>query len=222
MMACDAFHEPAAVLWDLDGTLADSTAFHWMAWRDTMLRESEQIAYQQFVDSFGKKNDAILREWFGDDITPEQIQRLSETKETMYRDLVARNGLEPLPGARDWVVRLAADGWRQAIASSAPRANVEVAIRALDFGGCIQAWATAEDVGAGKPDPGIFLVAAARLTTASGRCIVVEDAAAGIEAARRAGMRSIGVNPAGDLPADIASRSLTDLPADTFRRLLCS
>jgi beta-phosphoglucomutase len=219
-MAGAAFHVPAAVLWDLDGTLADSSALHWVAWRETMLREFERITYQQFLGSFGKKNDAILREWLGNDIAPERIARLSEAKETLFRDLVAREGLTPLPGARDWVLRLAADGWRQAIASSAPRANVDVAIRALDFGGCIQASAAAEDVDAGKPDPQIFLVAAARLATPPDRCIVVEDAAAGIEAARRAGMRSIGVTPAGDLPADVASRSLVDLPANTFRRLL--
>ena len=93
-------------------------------------------------------------------------------------------------------------------------------MRALDFGGCFQAQAAAEDVRAGKPDPEIFLRAADRLATAPSRCIVVEDAAAGIEAARRAGMRSIGVSPAGDLAADLAVKSLADLPKSAFRRLL--
>jgi len=211
---------PGAVLWDLDGTLADSAAPHWVAWRETLLREFERITYEQFLGSFGKKNDLILREWLGDDITPERIQRIGDAKEALYREIIARDGLTPLPGARDWVLRLAAAGWRQAIASSAPRANIEAAMRALDFGGCFQASVAAEDVRAGKPDPEIFLKAAACLATAPARSIVVEDAAAGIEAARRAGMRSIGVNAAGDLPADIAVTSLVDLPADAFRRLL--
>jgi len=211
---------PGAVLWDLDGTLADSAQFHWVAWRDTMLREFERITYEQFLDSFGKKNDLILRGWLGEDVAPERIARIGNAKEALFRSLVARDGLVPLPGAADWVLRLAAQGWRQAIATSAPRPNVEAAIRALHFGGCFQAYAAAEDVRTGKPDPEIFLVAAARLATPPARCIVVEDAAAGIEAARRAGMRSIGVNPAGDLPADIAVKALTELPRGAFRELL--
>jgi len=220
MMAGALPTPPGAVLWDLDGTLADSLAPHWVAWRETMLREFERITYEQFLQSFGKRNDLILREWLGDDITAERIQRIGDAKEARYREIIAREGLTPLPGARDWVLRLAAGGWRQAIASSAPRANIEAAMRALDFSGCFQTSVGAEDVTAGKPDPEIFLRAAAGLATAPDRSIVVEDAAAGIEAARRAGMRSIGVNAGGDLPADIAVRSLVDLPANAFRTLL--
>lgn len=211
---------PGAVLWDLDGTLADSLAPHWAAWRETMRREGERITYEQFLGSFGKRNDLILREWLGDGITAERIGRVGDAKEARYREIIARDGLRPLPGARDWVLRLAAAGWRQAIASSAPRANIDAAMRALDFSRCFQASVAAEDVRAGKPEPDIFLEAAARLATPPTRCVVVEDAGAGVEGARRAGMRSIGVNAAGDLPADVAVRSLADLPADTFRRLL--
>ncbi len=220
MMAGLASAAPGAVLWDLDGTLADSLAPHWAAWREAMQREDERITYEQFLGSFGKRNDLILREWLGGGITAERIRRVGDAKEARYREIIARDGLLPLPGARDWVLRLAAAGWRQAIASSAPRANIDAAMRALDFSGCFQASVAAEDVTTGKPDPEIFLQAAARLATAPARSIVVEDAAAGIEAARRAGMRAIGVNAAGDLPADIAVRSLVDLPANAFRKLL--
>ena len=144
-MAGATFTPPGAVLWDLDGTLADSLAPHWVAWRQTMLREFERITYQQFLHSFGKKNDLILREWLGDNITPERIARVGGAKEALFRQIIERDGLTPMPGARAWVLRLAAEGWRQAIASSAPRANVEAAMRALDFGGCFQAQAAAED-----------------------------------------------------------------------------
>jgi len=213
---------PGAVLWDLDGTLADSLAPHWRAWRETMRGEGEAIAYEQFLGSFGKRNDLILREWLGTSITADFIERVGDAKEARYREIIERDGLMPLPGARDWVLRLAAEGWRQAIASSAPRANIDAAMRALDFSGSFQASVAAEDVRAGKPAPDIFLEAAARLATPPARCVVVEDAAAGVEGARRAGMRSIGVSAAGDLPADIAVRSLADLPADAFRQLLRS
>ncbi|HYN90141.1 MAG TPA: HAD-IA family hydrolase, partial [Ardenticatenaceae bacterium] len=78
-----------------------------------------------------------------------------------------------------------------------------------------------EDVRHGKPNPEVFRVAAARLDVPPARCIVVEDALAGVAAARSAGMRSIGVGEHhASLPADYVVRSLEDLPADTFERLL--
>jgi beta-phosphoglucomutase len=220
MMAADTTGTPCAVLWDLDGTLVDSAPHHWIAWRETMLAEGVSISYAQFLATFGKKNDLILLEWLGEDVAPERSQRIGEEKEAHYRRLVAARGLTPLPGAASWVARLHAEGWRQAIASSAPRLNVEAVLGVVNFGRAFGAIVSAEDVRAGKPDPAVFLTAAARLDVPPARSIVVEDAAAGIEAARRAGMRSIGVNPAGDLPADIAVRSLADLPADAFARLL--
>jgi beta-phosphoglucomutase-like phosphatase (HAD superfamily) len=81
---------------------------------------------------------------------------------------------------------------------------------------------SADDVTIGKPDPQVFLKAAEKLGVPPSRCIVVEDAAAGIEGARRAGMRSIGATTNGQLPADLFVRSLADLPPDAFDRLLDS
>jgi beta-phosphoglucomutase len=133
---------------------------------------------------------------------------------------VAARGLTPLPGAAEWVHRLERDGWRQAVASSAPRLNVEVVVRALGLVGQFGALVAAEDVVHGKPAPDVFLAAADRLAVPPARCVVVEDAPAGIEAARRAGMRSIGVGAAGFAPADVVVGSLDLLPGDAFDRLI--
>ena len=110
--------------------------------------------------------------------------------------------------------------WRQAVASSAPRANVEVVLEVIGLAGCFQAIVSAEDVTAGKPDPQVFLTAASRLAAAPAECVVVEDAVAGVEAARRAGMRSIGVSRNAVLAANVAVRSLADLAPDSFEKLL--
>jgi len=118
------------------------------------------------------------------------------------------------------VRRLRADGWRQAIASSAPRENVDVMLEPLGLDASFDAIASAEDVTAGKPDPQVFLIAAGRLQVVPARAIVVEDGAAGIEAARRAGMPSIGVSRTGSLAADVLVGSLADLPPDAFERLV--
>jgi HAD superfamily hydrolase (TIGR01509 family) len=212
-----------AVLWDLDGTLVDSEEFHWRAWVETMDAEGVPLTREQFLATFGQRNDSFVPEWLGAGATPERVRRVGEDKEARYRRMVLAHGLTPLPGAAEWVERLAGEGWAQAIASSAPRANVEAMLDALGFRRFFQAALAAEDVRAGKPDPQVFLAAASRVGAPPARCVVVEDAAAGIEAARRAGMRSIGVGRgSASLAADIVTASLRNLPHGVFDALLVS
>jgi beta-phosphoglucomutase len=210
-----------AVLWDLDGTLADSTAIHWQSWQAALEPERVRITEADFLATFGQRNEEILRSWLGPGADAAHIQRVGERKELRYRALLAAQGLEPLPGAAEWVRRLASSGWRQAIASSAPRLNVQAMTRSLKFTSLLSTVVSAEDVAAGKPDPEVFLVAASRLGVPPNRCVVVEDAAAGVEAARRAGMACIGLG-AGGLRADVAVTSLADLAPDVFDMLLAS
>jgi beta-phosphoglucomutase len=211
---------PRAVLWDLDGTLVDSEDYHWRSWRDAMAAEGIDLSYDRFLASFGLRNDRILRGWLGDSVDPARIQRIGDAKEAEYRRLAEREGLTPLPGAAEWTARLHADGWHQAIASSAPRLNVEVMLRVLHLDRYFDAIAAAEDVTIGKPDPQVFLRAAEHLGVPPSNCIVVEDAPAGIEAARAGGMRSIGVSQTKQLDADIFVRALDQLPPDAFERLV--
>jgi beta-phosphoglucomutase family hydrolase len=211
----------AAVLWDMDGTLVDSEEYHWRAWRETMYAEGVAITREQFLSTFGQRNDSILRRWLGSETTIDRIRRIADAKEELYRRMVLQEGLSPLPGAAEWVKRLASEGWAQAVASSAPRANLAVVIEALKLAPYFQALVSAEDVSKGKPDPEVFLTAAARLSIAPARAVVVEDAAAGIEAARRADMHSIGVSRNGaSLAADLVVTSLAELPANAFAELL--
>jgi HAD superfamily hydrolase (TIGR01509 family) len=213
--------EPRAVLWDLDGTLIDSQEFHWISWRDTMAKEGIPVTREQFLSSFGRRNDAIIPQWLGASATPDRVARIGDAKEQLYRDLIWSNGIAPLPGVAEWIHRLYEQGWRQAIASSAPRANVDAVLDALGNAYCFQGIVSAEDVHHGKPDPEVYLTAAARVGTPPARSIVVEDAAAGIEGARRAGMRSIGVGPNSHLlPADLAVASLDLLSPDAFDKLM--
>ena len=210
-----------AVLWDMDGTLIDSEEFHWISWRDTMANQGIAITREQFLASFGLRNDSVLPRWLGAAATPERIEKIANAKEEMYRHLVRTEGISPLPGVASWLHRLHSQGWLQAIASSAPRANVEAVLEALAVAQFFQGIVAAEDVHRGKPDPEVYLTAAARLGASPDRCIVVEDAVAGIKGARNAGMRSIGVSPSGKhLPADVVVRSLDLLDSDAFETLL--
>ncbi len=208
------------MLWDLDGTLADSSEYHWRAWQAVMEAEAVAITEADFLASFGQRNEEILGEWLGPAADPDRVRRVGEDKELRYRGFVIGEGIAPLPGAAEWVRSLHAGGWRQAIASSAPHLNVEVMHEALAFHGLIDTLVGAEDVRAGKPDPEVFLVAATRLDVLPERCVVVEDAAAGIEAAHRAGMRSVGVGVGNVGAADVVVTSLADLPPETFEELV--
>jgi HAD superfamily hydrolase (TIGR01509 family) len=204
----------------MDGTLVDSADYHWQAWRETMSSEGSPITYEQFRASFGQRNDSILRQWLGEMATPELIRRIGEAKEALYRKHVRQQGISPLPGALRWLRMLYRKGWGQAIASAAPRANIETILDVLQASQCFQAIVSADDVHRGKPDPEVFLIAATKLGVAPERCIVVEDAEHGIEAAQAAGMKSIGVSQDGKhLPANVLVRSLDLLDENAFDRL---
>jgi HAD superfamily hydrolase (TIGR01509 family) len=210
-----------AVLWDMDGTLIDSEEFHWISWRDTMANEGIPITHEQFLSSFGQRNDSIIPRWLGTDSTPERMERISAAKEEMYRNLIRKHGMAMLPGVAGWVHRLHHEGWVQAIASAAPRPNIDVVLEALAAGQYFQGIVSAEDVHKGKPDPEVYLIAASRVGATPARSIVVEDAVAGVEGARNAGMHSIGISRNGkQLPADIVVQSLELLSPDAFDALL--
>jgi len=208
------------VLWDLDGTLVDSEEYHWLSWVSALRPEGIELTRAQFLASFGQKNDRILRNWLGPEASDDRIRRIGDAKEHEYRRLAQTRGLTALQGAREWLIALKKAGWKQAIASSAPRLNVKVMLEVLKFEALLDVIVAAEDVTHGKPDPEVFLTAAERLGVRPERSIVVEDAAAGIEAARRARMKSIGVNARSTLGADVNVHSLADLPADGFDRLV--
>ena len=194
----------------MDGTLIDSEEFHWISWRDTLANEGITITREQFLSSFGQRNDSIIPRWLGAAATPERIERISTAKEELYRDLVRKNGMSPVPGVAAWVHRLHEEGWLQAIASAAPRANIDVVLEALVGNpSSFKASSPLTTCTAAKPDPEVYLIAASRVGASPDRCIVVEDAVAGVEGARSAGMRSIGVSHNGKhLAADIVVQSL--------------
>ena len=194
-----------AVLWDLDGTILDSREAHWQAWRLFTERLGRPMTIEFFDETFGFWNEVILRRHFGPQLTDDEVERLSEEKETLYRELLLQAGVEPLPGVRAWLEAFRRDGWKQALGSMAPRDNIEVTLRALGIAAYFGAVVSGQDVRQGKPDPEVFLAAAERLGADPRRCVVIEDSPQGAQAARRAGMKCIAVGPqSAALGADLA------------------
>ena len=131
-----------------------------------------------------------------------EIQRLSLRKEELYREVVKDWGVEPLPGVRRWLEQLREVGVACGIGSSTEERNVKLGLEILDLEMFFKTAVTAEHVKRGKPAPDVFLEVARRLGTRSERCVVFEDAPAGVEAGRAAGMKVVGVtttHPGGHL-----------------------
>jgi beta-phosphoglucomutase len=214
---------PKAVLWDMDGVIADTGAAHFAAWRQVMAELGRPFDEADFRRIFGLVNPDAIRLLLGETVSSHEIARIIERKETLFREAVQVH-VSLLPGVETWLERLRQRGYRQAIASSAPRANIDVLLRVLNIGPYFQAIVSAEDVTKGKPNPAIFLKAAAALGVSLVRCVVVEDAVAGVQAARGAGMVCLAVattQPAEKLrDADLVVERLTDLADDAFERLL--
>jgi beta-phosphoglucomutase len=213
-----------AALWDVDGVIIDSGEQHRQAWEALARENGFPYSDDAFWATFGMRNSDIFPRMFGVH-EPERIAALSDRKETLYRELLRREATA-LPGARELLAALHAAGYRQALGSSAPVANIEAIISLLDIGPSLDGFVSGEHVAQGKPAPDIFLAGARLLGIEPARCVVFEDAPAGVAAARAGGMRCIGVRRAGqpDAPGlDAADRvvdSLLDLTVADIDRLL--
>ena len=215
-------HSLYAIIWDLDGVLIDSGDYHFRAWCEIMHDErNREFSAEEFKHTFGMRNLEMLRNVFGNEISAADVEHLSEVKEARYRELVRTEGLQLLPGVETWLASTQRAGWQQAVASSAPRANVDAVMEASHIHSYFGAMIAAEDVSRGKPDPEVYLTAARRLGVEPSHCIIIEDAPAGVQGARNAGMACIGVltsHPS--LEADVVAPTLADIPFDTALKLV--
>jgi beta-phosphoglucomutase len=184
--------EPYAVIWDVDGTLVDTAELHFQAW-ERMAREMGQpFSRDDFAATFGRRNPEIIRFLFHQDFSDAEVADIGERKERYYR-IEAAKGVPLLPGVQTLLDGFQARGARQAVGSSAPRGNVELILRLTGSARFFDAIVGMEDTQRGKPDPQVFLAAAAKLGVPPSRCVVLEDAIAGVEAAKAGGMKCVAV-----------------------------
>jgi beta-phosphoglucomutase len=207
-----------AVIWDVDGTLVDTAELHFRAWEELCRGLGRPFTRADFQATFGRRNPEIFQHLFGDRFSAAEVDALGERKEDLYR-AAARQGVELLPGARTLMEALKTAGFRQALGTSAPLANVELILELTRARPFIDAVSSAEDTQRGKPDPQVFLVAAAKLGAEPGRCVVVEDAVAGVEAARAGGMKCIAVSFVGHHPEDRLRAAGADLVVPTLENV---
>jgi beta-phosphoglucomutase family hydrolase len=181
-----------AVLWDLDGVIADTEDYHFRAWRSVFRKRGVDFTQAEFQHHFGQRNDTIIKSALGGDLTPQEVDIIANEKEQSYRRRVAGH-IKPLPGAVELIRSLQKHGIKEAITSSAPPENIRLILRGLGIEDCFQAIAYGREVAEGKPSPQIFLLAAQRLGVPPEDCVVIEDSVAGAAGAKGGGMKCVAV-----------------------------
>jgi HAD superfamily hydrolase (TIGR01509 family) len=190
------------ILWDMDGVLVDTGELHFLTWKSTLALYGIPFERAFFDRTFGMNNWGVLEELFGELPEKAWCEKFICQKEAAFRDQV-RGSVTALPGVVAVLNRFHQQGLKQAIATSAPEENMRLILSELGLAAFFDAAISAANW-PGKPNPMVFLEAAKALCLPPERCLVFEDAIAGIEAAHRAGMPCIAItttNTAADLAA---------------------
>ena len=207
--------------------IIDSHDQHAESWQLLADERGSELPDDFFKKSFGMRNESIFPMFFSSWVDPEDkagIAELADRKEEIYRGLVRRDGIAPLPGVVALLESLEEAGIPCSVGSSTPRANIDAIMEVIGLGEKFQAITAAEDVTRGKPAPDVFLLAAEKVGGTAGTSVVFEDAHVGIEAGLAAEMKVIAVattHPVGSLgEAHLAVESLEEVSAATVLGLL--
>lgn len=200
-----------AIIWDVDGTLVDTAEQHFRAWSRLAAEIGKPFTRADFAATFGMRNPEIIRKLFFPDADDARCRELGGRKEDLYRASVHEEGTRLLPGAGTLLAAFAAEGWPQAVGSSAPPGNLDLLLDLTTTRRYFAAVVTGDDVTRGKPDPEVFLAAAAKLGADPRRCVVFEDAPAGVEAAKAGGMKCVAVTFVGHHPVERLTAAGADL-----------
>lgn len=190
-----------AVIWDVDGTLVDTGELHFRAWVELAESIQQPFTRADFAATFGWRNPEIIPKLFGTHRSEQEVIELGDRKEAIYRAEAAK-GVNLLPGVNALLAKLHATGFKQAIGSSAPRHNLDLILELTNSASYFDAVIAMEDTQNGKPHPEVFLRGAERLGVPPARCLVMEDAPAGVQAARAGGMKCIGITFVGHHSAE--------------------
>jgi beta-phosphoglucomutase len=215
--------DQCAVLFDLDGVIVDSKEAHFQAFKQLGEEVGYDFTHDTFTKIFGRHNNDIFPILFGSPLPQERIDELADRKEDIVRDLI-RGKVEALPGVAALIPALQEAGFHLAIGTSTPLPNVELILGELGLREYFQQIVSAEDVTEGKPHPQVFLLGAERLGIPPERCVVVEDAVAGVQAAHNGGMKALAVttnHPREALgKAERVVDSLEEVGPEDFLRLM--
>jgi len=198
----------------MDGVLVDSGPFHLEAWQ--LLGKKYGMAVEEglFYETFGMRNDELMPRLFPGIFKPENYNAVHEEKEKYYRDCAQGRIKEPV-GLRAFLNELKNNKFILAVGSSAPRANIEFILDELKIRDFFDHSVSGHEVNRGKPAPDVFIAAAKKCGLSADNCVVIEDAVAGVDAAKAAKMKCVAITSS--TPREKLGGA--DLIVDSFRDL---
>lgn len=212
-----------AFIFDMDGTLVDSTRIDYDAWVRLFNDHNKEFAsYDEYRKLLGVKSSDVLKKYL--DLDDNELEKALEKRLEYVKELYDKRGLAPVPHAEEFLKRLKSSSYKLALATGARRDKFEAVLEQVDISVYFDAIVTGDDVHTGKPDPALFLEAAKRLGVPPGEAIVFEDAENGVQAAREAGMYCVAITtttPRERLKdADLIIDSYKDIDADDLVKKL--
>lgn len=181
-----------AILFDMDGVIIDSNPFHKIALKEFCKQHGYELTDEELrLKIYGRTNKDWIPNLFGK-LPPELVAQYGEEKEAMFRQIY-KNDIKLVDGLREFLDSLEVSGIPRAIATSAPRSNVDFTLQCTNTGKYFKTILDEAFVTRGKPDPEIYLKSAAALGFDPGDCVVFEDSLSGVAAGKRAGCKVVGI-----------------------------
>ena len=210
----------------MDGVLVNNLDIHRQAFAEFFRRYGVERTFDDLSRVFGKGNDDIMGELMPADVVERVgIRELGYEKEAIYREIYAPI-ITPQPGLLAFLTEADSAGLRSAVGSSGYRVNVDFVLERCDIERYFSAIVAGDEVTRCKPDPEIYLTAAAKLGLKPSECIVFEDAEAGIEAAKRAGIKVVALATTfsreflATTDADVIVDDFTQVNVEMLRRIV--
>lgn len=207
----------AAVLFDLDGVLIDTTELHYRVWDEFARARGYAPTRSELFATNGRRAEETIRAWFGAALDDPSVLALGAEREAHYHRLLASEPCAPVPGVRAFLEALKARGVPRAVATSAVPENADLSLASVGMQGMFDAVITAADVRRGKPDPEPYLKAAAALGAPASACVVIEDSLSGVRSAKASGARCIALTTS--FPSETLAAERPDWLIADFREL---
>ncbi|MFX1304584.1 MAG: HAD family hydrolase [Promethearchaeota archaeon] len=211
------------VIFDMDGVLADTGSIHFESWVKMAKEIGLEFTRDMFEETFGQQSPTITRKLVGPEVDNNLVKKWANLKEQYYREML-KNKLIPLPGVIRIIKELKSKGFKLGVGSSGPPENVVLLLTKLKIKAYFDVIITAAEVKKGKPEPDVFLMVANYLKINPKNCLVIEDAPVGIEAAKRAGMRSVALTTTHNkeelIDANLIVSDLSDISINDIMKLL--
>jgi HAD superfamily hydrolase (TIGR01509 family) len=185
-----------ALLFDLDGTLAETGSAHWAAWAEILRPHGYDVSWDFYQDRIsGRLTPEVVSDLLPD-LSPQESREMAEAKEAGFR--AQAETLEPLPGLLDFIAQGRKKGMEISLVTNAPKENVHAVLQALDLIGVFEPVIRADEAGAGKPDPAPYEAALEALCVSGEEALAFEDSPSGIASSVAAGVPTVGIASAHD------------------------